>query len=109
MTSEELRTRVSTILLCSGMVGIGTCLGVMWAAIVTVQASPMPQPDWLLSVSTDYRLILYVGSVVLAVGMVGHLIVELDPFGWWNSGDQPLGSSVENTTPDGAATEERSE
>jgi len=107
MTSEALRTRVSTIFLCSGMVGIGIGLGVMWAAIVTVQAAPMPQPDWLLSVSADYRGILYIGTAVLAVGMLGHLIIELDPFGWWDSGRQPSGSDAENTTPEPATTEDR--
>ncbi len=95
------------MLLCAGMVGTGICLGVMAATIATIHAAPSPPPEWLLSVGADYRAIIYVGTVVLAVGLLGHLVLEIDPFGWRDSGRQPSGSSAENTTADTATTEDQ--
>lgn len=65
-------------LLCAGFLGAGFGIGVIWAAVITITAAPSPPPSWAADLSSTYETLTWVGGAVMAVGCVGHLLLETD-------------------------------
>lgn len=69
--------RLTTILLTTGMVALGFGLGVIWTAVVTMQAAPSPAPGWAASLTGTYNTLTLGAGGLFLVGSCGALALEI--------------------------------